>query len=65
MGGGYYFFKRLSDELYRKTEFDIKSSVLSVQNTTDDIWELTYMICEPFIKVYKNSLPQDVILNTF
>ena len=63
--GGYFFFKRLSEELYKKTEFDIKSSVLSVQNITDDIWELTYRICEPFIRVSKNRLYQDVLLNIF
>ena len=66
VGGGYYFYKRLSGDLYRNTEEEIFASVLSVEAKVPDIWELVYDVTAPFIELSFNDFkPQDIVLNTF
>ncbi len=66
VGGGYYFYKRLSLDLYQHTEKDIKASILSVETELDDIWEVIYDVTAPFIELGFNNLQsQDIILNRF
>jgi hypothetical protein len=60
--GGYYFFKRLSDELYRKEEYEIKATVLSVARVEDDIWNSVIEVIDAYIELKFNDKPQDIVL---
>ncbi len=66
VGGGYYFYKRLSDDIYRNIGEEITASVLSVEAKVPDVWELVYDVTAPFIELNFNDLkPQDIVLNRF
>lgn len=64
-GGGFYFCKRLSDALYREYEYEILASVLSIEKSILDIWDLIYDVSEPFVELLFNNKPVDIILNRY
>ena len=66
VGGGFYFYKRLSDELYRKEEYEMIASVLSIESPINDIWEIIYDVTSPFIELgFNGHQPQDIVLNRY
>ena len=62
--GDYYFFKRLSDELYRAHSEEIRAAVLSVSAGLDDIWDCIIDIMDAYIELKFDDKIQDIVLKT-
>lgn len=64
--GSFYFYKRISEKLYKISEYNMFASVLSLDCIVSDKWELIYNVTKPFIGiVFNDDNLQDIVLNRY